>query len=400
MIEVNGLTRRFGAHVAVDDISFEVDRGEVVGFLGLNGAGKTTTLRVLAGYLPATSGSVKVAGFDVLRDSIEVRRRIGYLPENVPLYREQRVEEMLTMQARLHGVPRAERERRIGEVLERVGVLDRRRQVIAGLSRGLRQRVGLAVALLPKPEVLILDEPTSGLDPMQRQEVRVLLRELSSDHTVLLSSHILPEVEAVCPRTIIIHRGKIVADGTKEEMVRDLGRGSRVRLEAFFGADLEGALKSLSAIAGAGKIHDLGRLGIHHVLEIEVTEDLREDFGALAHMKGWALRELSYQEPSLEQVFARIAIGAEGEAVASPSAPVEEAPKVESLTVESLTVESTGLVDLQMSSTSAQPEAPQKEIYSLNPFDGGATRDLSRPTGTSAVADDAPERCDDEDGPL
>ncbi|MDE0892775.1 MAG: ABC transporter ATP-binding protein, partial [Planctomycetota bacterium] len=279
MIEVKGLTRRFGAHIAVDDISFEVGQGEVVGFLGLNGAGKTTTLRVLAGYLPATSGSVKVAGFDVLRDSIEVRRRIGYLPENVPLYREQRVEEMLTMQARLHGVPRAERERRIGEVLERVGVLDRRRQVIAGLSRGLRQRVGLAVALLPKPEVLILDEPTSGLDPMQRQEVRVLLRELSSDHTVLLSSHILPEVEAVCPRTIIIHRGKIVADGTKEEMVRDLGRGSRVRLEAFFGEDLEGALKSVSAIAGAGKIHDLGRLGIHHVLEIEVTEDLREDFG-------------------------------------------------------------------------------------------------------------------------
>ena len=391
MIEVNGLTRRFGAHIAVDDISFEVDRGEVVGFLGLNGAGKTTTLRVLAGYLPATSGSVKVAGFDVLRDSIEVRRRIGYLPENVPLYREQRVEEMLAMQARLHNVPRAERERRIGEVLERVGVLDRRRQVIAGLSRGLRQRVGLAVALLPKPEVLILDEPTSGLDPMQRQEVRALLRELSSDHTVLLSSHILPEVEAVCPRTIIIHRGKIVADGTKEEMVRDLGRGSRVRLEAFFGADLEGALKSVSAVAGAGKIHDLGRLGIHHVLEIEVTEDLREDFGALAHMKGWALRELSYQEPSLEQVFAGIAIGAEGEAVTSPSVAVEEAPKVESLKVES-----SGLVDLQMSSTSAQVEAPQKEIYSLNPFDGGATRDLSRPTGTSAAADDAPERCEDE----
>lgn len=390
MIEVAGLTRRFGSHTAVDDISFEVGQGEVVGFLGLNGAGKTTTLRVLAGYLPATSGAVSVAGFDVLRDSMEVRRRIGYLPENVPLYREQRVEEMLTMQARLHGIPRAERNARIGEVLERVGVLDRRRQVIAGLSRGLRQRVGLAVALLPKPEVLILDEPTSGLDPIQRQEVRGLLRELASDHTVLLSSHILPEVEAVCPRTIIIHRGKIVADGTKEEMVRDLGRGSRVRLEAFFGPDLEGALSAISAIAGAGKIHDLGRLGIHHVLEVDVTEDLREDFGALAHMKGWALRELSYQEPSLEQIFGKIAVGSEGETVSSPQA----APRPPAAD-ENIPVEVSGLGQLEVAPPAVEDEQPEKVLYSLNPFDGGATRDLSRPTGGGAPADQSLEGCDE-----
>ena len=391
MIEVAGLTRRFGSHIAVDDISFEVGQGEVVGFLGLNGAGKTTTLRVLAGYLPATSGAVKVAGFDVLRDSMEVRRRIGYLPENVPLYREQRVEEMLTMQARLHGIPKAERSERIGGVLERVGVLDRRRQVIAGLSRGLRQRVGLAVALLPKPEVLILDEPTSGLDPIQRQEVRELLRELAADHTVLLSSHILPEVEAVCPRTVIIHNGKIVADGTKEEMVRDLGRGSRVRLEAVFGPDLEAALSAISAVAGAGKIHDLGRLGIHHVLEVEVTEDLREDFGALAHMKGWAIRELSYQEPSLEQVFAKIAVGSEGEPMTP--LPVGQEPLSGD---EGVPVEDAGLGQLPVSPPPLDTEQPEKALYSLNPFDGGATRDLSQPTG-SAPADQAPERCD-EDG--
>lgn len=396
MIEVDGLTRRFGAHTAVDNISFNVDRGEVVGFLGLNGAGKTTTLRVLAGYLPATSGAVKVAGYDVLRDSMEVRRRIGYLPENVPLYGEQRVEEMLLMQARLHGVPKAERAARIGEVLERVGVLDRRRQVISGLSRGLRQRVGLAVALLPQPEVLILDEPTSGLDPIQRQEVRGLLRELAADHTVLLSSHILPEVEAVCPRTVIIHRGQIVADGTKEEMVRDLGRGSRVRLEAILGPDLEGALRSVAAVSGAGKIHDLGRVGIHHVLEVDVTEDLREDFGALAHMKGWALRELSYQEPSLEQVFAKIAIGSEGE-----DSPEEDGPEesVEPSTPEAAPrVELTGLGELPVSSPAPEVTPVRKEIYSLNPFDGGATRDLSRPTGDSTPADPDAEPCEEDGG--
>ena len=387
MIEVAGLTRRFGSHIAVDDISFEVGQGEVVGFLGLNGAGKTTTLRVLAGYLPATSGAVKVAGFDVLRESMEVRRRIGYLPENVPLYREQRVEEMLAMQARLHGIPKAERSERIGGVLERVGVLDRRRQVIAGLSRGLRQRVGLAVALLPKPEVLILDEPTSGLDPIQRQEVRELLRELAADHTVLLSSHILPEVEAVCPRTVIIHNGKIVADGTKEELARELGRRAVVRLEACLGPDLEGAVRAIESIEGVIKVYDHGRLGIHHVLEVEAVEDLREDVGALAHVKGWALRELSCRELSLEQVFAKIAMGSHGEVRAQPIAP-QPAPAVEI----------SGLGELPVSSPTVEATHPRKEIYSLNPFDGGATRDLSRPTGDSAPADPDAEPCEENGG--
>ena len=389
MIEVSGLTRRYGAHLAVDDISFEVGQGEVVGFLGLNGAGKTTTLRILSGYLPATKGAARVAGFDVLRDSMEVRKRIGYLPENVPLYREQRVEEMLLMQARLHGIPRAEREGRIGAVLERVGVQDRRRQVIAGLSRGLRQRVGLAMALLHKPEVLILDEPTSGLDPVQRQEVRNLLNDLASEHTVLLSSHILPEVEAVCPRTIIIHRGKVVADGTKDELVRGLGRGSCVRLEAFLGADVDGAKSALSSIGGAGEVRDLGQLGIHHVLEIDAVEDLREDVGALAHVKGWAIRELSYQQPTLEQVFARIAVGSAAEAneldeVRPQEAPASEAP---------IEVSSELGGALPMASPTADAASEAKQIYSLNPFDGGATRDLNKPTG-AGPAGPAAEDCD------
>jgi len=391
VIEVTALTRRFGAHVAVDDISFEVGQGEVVGFLGLNGAGKTTTLRILSGYLPATKGEAKVAGFDVLRDSMEVRRRIGYLPENVPLYQEQRVEEMLMMQARLHGIPRSTRAARIGEVLERVGVSDRSRQVIAGLSRGLRQRVGLAMALLHRPEVLILDEPTSGLDPVQRQEVRGLLTELASEHTVLLSSHILPEVEAVCPRTIIIHRGEVVADGTKEELVRGLGRGSCVRLEAFLGADVEGAVRSLSAIGGAGEVRDLGQLGIHHVLEIDAVEDLREDVGALAHVKGWAIRELSYQQPTLEQVFARIAVGSEVEA--AEERPAEAGPAPAAPAVEA----SGALGALPMADAETASSPADRQIYSLNPFDGGATRDLNKPTG-AGPDDGSAEDCEEADG--
>ncbi len=392
MIEVSGITRRFGAHVAVDDISFEVGQGEVVGFLGLNGAGKTTTLRMLSGYLPATKGAAKVAGFDVLRDSMEVRRRIGYLPENVPLYGEQRVEEMLMMQARLHGMTRSSRAARIGEVLERVGVSDRRRQVIAGLSRGLRQRVGLAMALLHNPEVLILDEPTSGLDPVQRQEVRGLLRDLAIEHTVLLSSHILPEVEAVCPRTIIIHRGKVVADGTKDELVRGLGRGSCVRLEAVLGSDVEGAVQSLRSIGGVVGVRDLGQLGIHHVLEVDAVEDLREDVGALAHVKGWAIRELSYQQPTLEQVFARIAVGQAAEVSGADSDGAQSqpaaAPAIE---------EPAGLGALPMSQAEEPKGSDDRQIYSLNPFDGGATRDLSKPTEAGPSGGPA-EDCDQAEG--
>ena len=213
MISVQSLTRVYGSHKALDAVSFEIQKGEVVGFLGPNGAGKTTTLRILAGYLPPTSGTARVAGFDVVRDSIEVRRRIGYLPEAVPLYRELRVEEMLRFHARLHGMERERTRRRIGEVLEQVQLSDRATQLVGNLSRGLRQRAGLAVALLPEPEVLILDEPTSGLDPIQRLEVRGLLAELAKRHTVIVSSHILPEIEAMTSEIVLIHQGKIFAKG-------------------------------------------------------------------------------------------------------------------------------------------------------------------------------------------
>ena len=280
MITVRELTRRFGSLAAVDDVSFHVGRGEVVGFLGPNGAGKTTTMRILTGYLPATRGSVEIAGFDVLRDSLEVRRRIGYLPEAVPLYREHRVREMMAFQARLHGLPRAEAKKRIPAVLERVGVADRARSLVGHLSRGLRQRVGLAVALLPDPEVLILDEPTSGLDPLQRMEVRTLVRELAQEHTLLVSSHILPEIEAVCPRVIIIDRGRIAAEPAGQLLLAAVGGGSHVRVEAVVGPDPAEAARLLGSLRGVEEVVDEGRLGIHQQFVVRCEEDLREDVGA------------------------------------------------------------------------------------------------------------------------
>jgi ABC-2 type transport system ATP-binding protein len=376
VITVQGLTRRFGPVVAIDGLDFHLDRGEVVGFLGPNGAGKSTTMRILAGYLPASEGRAEVAGFDVLRDSLAVRKRIGYLPESVPLYGEHRVSEMMEFQARLHGMRRSEYRTRIPEVLERAGIGDRSRAIIGGLSRGQRQRVGIAVALLPKPEVLILDEPTSGLDPLQRLEMRKLLKELGDEHTVLLSSHILPEIDAVCPRVIILSRGRIAADGSKDDLVRQLGGGSHLRLEALVGRDVAGAIRLLQSIRGAGPVRDKGRLGIHHVFEIPCREDLREDVGALAASRGWALRELSWHKPDLEQLFARIALDlAPAVAVEPPGPGAEIALEV-----------APGLAAASKASLPVQAPSAPKVVYNLNPFDAGATRDLSKPKAIEGAA--------------
>ena len=302
VITASHLSRRFGPVVAVDDLSFEIEKGEVVGFLGPNGAGKTTTLRILAGFLPATSGSASIAGHDVLTDSLEVRRHIGYLAETVPLYAEHRVDEMLEFQGRLHGLSRAERKRRIPEVLERVGVLDRRRQLVGHLSRGLRQRVGLATALLPDPEVLILDEPTSGLDPLQRIGVRKLIEDLGAERTVLVSSHILPEIEAVCPRVIILNQGRLAADGTHDELVRTLGHASFVRLE-LTGAVPPGSLAKLAALDGVDDVTENAG-----GFDLRCDSDLRDAVGAVVQREGWPVRELSWKQATLEELFARIAL--------------------------------------------------------------------------------------------
>lgn len=373
MIDVEGLTRRFGPRTAVEDLSFHLDRGEVVGFLGPNGAGKTTTMRVLTGYLPATKGRVQVAGFDVVRESMEVRKRIGYLPENVPLYREHRVEEMLQFQARLHGLPRGDRKQAIGAALERVGLTDRARSQVGSLSRGLRQRAGLAVALLPRPEVLILDEPTSGLDPIQRLEVRALIRELAAEHTVLLSSHILAEVEAVCPRVIVLNHGRMAAQGTKEELVAQLGEGARVRFEVMLPNPAE-ALELIESLDGVTKVDHKGRLGIHQVFDVHGSgdEDLREDLGALAMSRSWAVRELSWRKPSLEKLFAQIALGQELQ---------DDEEDAGIVPAEGDGAEASVSIELGGDLASGVEAAPKKAVYNLNPFAEGAQRDLSQPTG-------------------
>ena len=372
MIEVAQLHRRFGPVVAVEDLSFRLEKGEVVGFLGPNGAGKTTVMRILTGYLPATSAErVLVAGFDVLRQSMEVRRHIGYLPEAVPLYREMRVREMMRFQGRLHGMDRATLGRRIPQVLERVGVADRERQLVGKLSRGLKQRVGLAVALLPDPPVLILDEPTSGLDPLQRAEVRTLIRDLAREHTVLLSTHILAEVESICPRVIILREGRLAADGTQEELVRQLGGEGHVRFEAAVGndgPDAAAARELLASLPGVGAVEVGERLGIHQAFDIRGSGDLREDVGALAVQRGWAVRELSWRRPTLEELFARLVLG--GEQLPTGAGAPAAAPNTRHRSV--------GELELA-------PDAPREErpagraIYSLNPFDQGASRDLGKP---------------------
>ncbi len=375
MIEVAHLHRRYGNLAAVDDLSFQLEKGEVVGFLGPNGAGKTTTMRILSGYLPATKAErLLVAGFDVLRQSMEVRKRIGYLPESVPLYRELRVDEMLMFHGRLHGMGKGDLRQAVPSVLERVGVLDRSKQLVGQLSRGLKQRVGLAVALLPNPDVLILDEPTSGLDPLQRRAVRDLIHELAQEHTVLVSSHILAEIEMICPRVIVLNKGRLLADGSQVELLKQLANPLAVHLEAVCG-DSQEAARLLEALPGVQGVQVGGRTGIHQAFEIRGEGDLREDVGALASVKGWALRELSMKRQSLEEVFANLILGEEPaldrtlavEPPAGPSTPIDV----------SLPVSGAGEAPGPGAGESAA--ASPKRIYSLNPFDRGEDRDLSKP---------------------
>ena len=384
MITVEHLTRKFGPFTAVDDLSFRVEPGEVVGFLGPNGAGKTTTMRMLTGYLPASSGRVEIGGLDVLRDSLEVRKKIGYLPEAVPFYREHRVSELCTFQGRLHGMSRADIRARTGEVLERVGLGDRARSLFGKLSKGQRQRVGLALALLADPEVLILDEPTSGLDPLQRIEVRRLIEELSADRTVLLSSHILPEIEAFCPRLIILNHGHVAAQGTQAELVAQHSAGSYVRLEAVVG-DVPAASALLKTIEGVEEVVDEGRLGIHQVLRVPTVVDLREEVGALCAVKGWALRELSFSQPTLESIFARIALGFDGSEAPDGSPAAAAAPTAG--TAQPAVEAGDGLMMLgaQVAKPpqAAAPAAQEtRSVYNLNPFElggDGQPRDVSAP---------------------
>jgi len=331
MIQVDQLTKTYGPVTAIQDVSFAVERGAIVGFLGPNGAGKSTTMKILSGFMPATGGTAQVAGFDVFRQSLEVRRRIGYLPENAPLYLDLPVRAYLDFVAEIKGVARGARRARVAEVMERCFIADMSHRLIGKLSKGYRQRVGLAQALLGEPEVLILDEPTIGLDPKQIIEIRALIKSLAGEHTVILSTHILPEVQMVCDGIIIINRGRIVAQGRKEELVAQVFPTARVELEVGGPADAVAA--ALRGVPGVLRVDALGapagaRDGVvGFAVESGRDRDLREDLGRLVVGKGWRLVELHQVGMSLEDVFIRVVAGEEhaSEALAAKALAGEDA---------------------------------------------------------------------------
>lgn len=308
MIRVEQLTKRYGSFVALDNVSFEVERGGVVGFLGPNGAGKTTTIRVLTCYHPATAGTARIAGFDVFNDSLEVRKRIGYLPESAPLYPEMRVREYLHFRGKLRGMPRDKRDGAIRSVADRCWLGEFIDRPIGQLSKGMRQRVGLADAIMHDPEVLILDEPTVGLDPTQIRETRNLIKELGRRHTILLSSHILHEVEQVCSRTIIIAGGRIRASGSPQELREKLSAGAKVVAELRGPAD--DVEKGVRGLQGVRRV-DVSATDGWTRLSIEPVDakDIREDLFKLVTARGWTLREMHREGATLEDFFVKVTAG-------------------------------------------------------------------------------------------
>lgn len=305
MISVQGLTKRYGQTEAIRNISFSVDKGEVVGFLGPNGAGKSTTMKILCGYLPADAGEVRVAGFDVFGDSVKARSRIGYMPENVPLYPEMRVSEYLSYRAALKGVSARQTGEKVEDALQLCGLSGVRRKLIATLSKGYRQRVGLADALINEPDILILDEPTIGLDPGQIREVRELIKGLAARHTILVSSHILSEVEMTCSRVLILDKGRIVASGTPADLRERAGLPLTGSIRMELKAPASEALELLRTAIGDGSVQVVGTENGWTELEIISGEqDPREDLFRAVVANGWTLRELSSHRSSLEEIFA------------------------------------------------------------------------------------------------
>lgn len=306
MIHAENLVRRFGETLAVDSVSFHVDEGHIVGFLGPNGAGKTTTLRILTCFIPATSGSATVAGYDVHTESLAVRRNIGYLPENVPLPGEMRVKEYLNYRARLKGLhSRRERKSHVGKLLERCRIEEVKRRLCGQLSKGYRQRVGLAEALIGDPKVLFFDEPTIGLDPNQIRETRRLIKELGRDHTVMVSTHVLPEVEMICDSVMIIHEGRIAASGTLDELKRRHAAGKTLYLEVRGPrGEIERALREIEGVRSVGRrTEDADEV---YRVEPEEDSDVRDAVSLTVARNDWALLELRQRSASLEDVFVNI----------------------------------------------------------------------------------------------
>jgi ABC-2 type transport system ATP-binding protein len=303
VIEVQSLTKRYGRVTAVDDISFRVERGEILGFLGPNGAGKTTTMRILTGYMPATDGKAVVAGFDVFEQPVEAKRRIGYLPESPPLYPDMSVEEYLAFVAKIKGVPPADRRQRVQQVMKRTRIDDVANRLTSKLSKGYRQRVGLAQALIHNPDVLILDEPTAGLDPKQIIETRQLIKDLAGDHTVVLSTHILPEVSQTCERVIIINKGRVVAVDTPDNLTARLQGAETMYVQVDAGGS--DAAPALTRIPGVTRVAAADRKGaiVGFEVESERGRDIRRELARAVVSNSWGLLELRPLRMSLEEIF-------------------------------------------------------------------------------------------------
>ncbi len=324
MITVEGLTKRYARTVAVDNISFQVQKGQIVGFLGPNGAGKTTTMRILTCFLPPTEGKATVAGFDVLEQPMEVKKRIGYLPETPPVYPEMEVSEYLSFVGKIKGLSGANLARRVDEVSERCAVADVRHKLIGKLSKGYRQRVGLAQAIIHNPDVLILDEPTAGLDPKQINETRDLIKGLAGDHTIILSTHILPEVEQTCEQVIIISKGRLVATDSVHNL-QNRARGAETVLVEVAPRDsspLEQAVvqKRLEQVAGVSRVLVRDASPLRAVFEVESLKDkfIRGDLARAVVESGWNLNELHTTAMSLEEIFLQLT----GSDTAAPAAAI------------------------------------------------------------------------------
>jgi len=327
MITVNGLTKKYARTVAVDNISFEVEKGQIVGFLGPNGAGKTTTMRILTCFLPPTAGTATVAGFDVLEQPLEVKRRIGYLPETPPLYPEMEVVEYLTFVGKLKGMSGSSLASRVSEVSERCNIADVSQKLLGKLSKGYRQRVGLAQAIIHNPDVLILDEPTAGLDPKQINETRDLIRGLAGDHTIILSTHILPEVEQTCERVIIINKGKLVATDTVQNL-QARARGVESIVLEIEGRDAvldpSAIQHRLETVSGVSRVVFKENRQRGSVFEVESLKDrmIRGDLARAVVESGWNLNELRPAAMSLEEIFLQLTGAERTEPAAEPPAEV------------------------------------------------------------------------------
>ena len=322
MIEVQHLTKRYGPVTAVDDVSFTVERGEILGFLGPNGAGKTTTMRVLTGYMPPSGGKAIVAGYDVFEQPIEAKRRTGYLPETPPLYPDMSVRDYLTFVARIKGVPRKNAKARIAEMMAKTRIDDVADRQCGKLSKGYRQRVGLAQALLHNPDVLILDEPTAGLDPKQIIETRELIKGLAGDHTIILSTHILPEVSQTCQRVVIINKGKVVAVDTPDNLTSRLRGAETMYLQVDAqGADAAAVLQRVPGVNRVA-VADMKEQIVGFEIDSDKGHDVRRELAAAVVGRGWGLLEMRPMRMSLEEVF--LEVTTEDVAAAAPAEAAHE----------------------------------------------------------------------------